>query len=84
MSPQSVSFSHEQVQELNRQLSNLRHDINNHLSLIMAATELIRHKPHLADRMMNTLTEQPPKIAAAMSDFSREFESAFGITHPHS
>ena len=44
-----VTLSIEQLDELNRKLSNLRHDINNHLSLIVAATELIRHKPQIAD-----------------------------------
>ena len=75
-----VNLSVEQVQDLNQKLSSLRHDINNHLSLIMAATELIRHKPQMAERMMDTLVEQPPKITAAISKFSSEFENTFGIT----
>jgi hypothetical protein len=57
----------------------LRHDINNNLSLIMAATELIRHKPQMAERMMVTLMEQPPKITASITKFSTEFEQIFGI-----
>jgi len=77
---QPVQLSVEEIQELNHKLSTLRHDINNHLSLIMAATELIRHKPQMAERMMVTLTEQPPKISAAIAKFSSEFETLFGIT----
>jgi hypothetical protein len=77
---QPVSFTAEQIKDLNQRLSNLRHDINNHLSLIMAATELIKHKPQMAERMMATLAEQPPKITAALSTFSAEFENAFGIS----
>ena len=78
---QPVSFTPEQVHELSQRLATLRHDINNHLSLIMAATELIRHKPQMAERMMVTLCEQPPKITNAIAAFSREFESAFGLKH---
>ena len=74
-----VQLSVEEIQELNHKLSTLRHDINNHLSLIMAASELIKHKPQTAERMMQTLNEQPPKISAAISAFSAEFEKAFGI-----
>ncbi|HTL58158.1 MAG TPA: hypothetical protein VL361_20895 [Candidatus Limnocylindrales bacterium] len=33
-----------QIDDLNRRLSDMRHDINNHLSLIVAALELIRVK----------------------------------------
>ncbi|MDB6121420.1 MAG: hypothetical protein JWQ71_413 [Pedosphaera sp.] len=75
-----VTFSVQQIEELNQKLSTLRHDLNNHLSLIMAATELIRHKPHMAERMMATLVEQPPKMTLALNKFSSEFESAFKIT----
>ena len=77
-----VTLTVEEIDELNRKLSNLRHDINNHLSLILAAAELIRSKPQMADRMLHTATEQPPKITAALLKFSAEFEQALGITRP--
>jgi hypothetical protein len=60
----------------------MRHDINNHLSLVMAAVELIRYKPEMAERMMATLVEQPPKITECLRTFSTEFERVFGITRP--
>lgn len=69
----------QQIEELNKQLSNMRHDINNHLSLMMAAVELVRRKPEAAGRMATTLTEQPAKIGESMKKFSAEFEKAFGI-----
>jgi len=68
-----------QIEELNKQLSTMRHDINNHLSLIMAAVELIRRKPEALERMSNTLLDQPARITDAMTKFSASFESAFGI-----
>jgi hypothetical protein len=77
---QPVTLTAEQLADLNRKLSAMRHDINNHLSLIIAAAELIRHKPHTADRMMATVVEQPPKIADALGRFSTEFDRALGIT----
>jgi hypothetical protein len=79
MPSEPVVFSVQQIEDLNYKLSALRHDINNNLSLIMAASELVRHKPHMAERMMGTLIEQPPKITAALTKFSAEFEQAFGI-----
>ena len=77
-----VEISVAQIEELNRKLSNLRHDVNNHLSLIMAANELIRYKPEMLERMTVTLTEQPPKISEAITKFSSAFEQTFGITRP--
>jgi cob(I)alamin adenosyltransferase len=77
---QSVTLSVEQIAELNQKLSTIRHDINNNLSLILAAVELARYKPEMAERMMATLSEQPTKITAKLSEFSAEFERAVGIT----
>jgi hypothetical protein len=58
----------------------MRHDINNHLALIVAAVELIRYKPETAEVRMASLAEQPAKIAATLAKFSAEFEQALGIT----
>jgi hypothetical protein len=77
---QPVTLSVEQVDELNRKLSKLRHDVNNNLSMMIAAAELVQFKPELAAKMMGTLFEQPGKITGAMGQFSEEFEKILGIT----
>ena len=86
MPNQPVTLSVEQIAELNRKFSSMRHDVNNQLSLVVAAVELIRHKPDSADRMLATLVEQPPRIAEAITKFSAEFERTLGIirqpSHP--
>ena len=79
---QPVTLSIEQLGELNRKLSTMRHDINNNLSLIVAAAELIRHKPAMAEKMIVTMAEQPAKITEAIRKFSSEFEQTLGITKP--
>jgi hypothetical protein len=75
-----VTLSVQQLEELNKKLSSLRHDVNNHLSLVVAAAELIKLNPERADRMCATLAEQPAKITDAISKFSSEFERVMGIT----
>lgn len=79
---QPVTLTVAQMDELNRKLATMRHDINNNLSLVVAALELIRHKPQMAERMMATLGEQPAKIGEAVNKFSAEFERTLGITRP--
>jgi len=78
---QPVTLTVEQLADLNRSLSAMRHDINNQLSLIIAAAELIRHKPQTVERMVATLVEQPPRIADSLAKFAVEFDRALGITH---
>jgi hypothetical protein len=74
-----VTLSAVQAEELNKQLSVMRHDINNHLSLMMAALEIVRRKPEAVGRMASTLTEQPAKISESMKKFSAEFETTLGV-----
>jgi hypothetical protein len=77
---QPVTLAVSQIDQLNQQLSTLRHDINNQLSLMLAAAEVIRRKPEAAERMSATFEELPRKITEAMLKFSAEFEKNFGIT----
>ncbi|MGD1085402.1 MAG: hypothetical protein ABSA47_11730 [Verrucomicrobiota bacterium] len=58
----------------------MRHEINNQLAMVVAALELIRFRPEMRDKMLDTITQQPPKILAEVARFSAEFEQTFGIT----
>ena len=77
-----VVLSVEQIGELNQKLTNLRHDLNNSLSLIAATAELIRRRPADTDHMWKTLHDQPPKITDAIAQFSRDMEAMLHITRP--
>lgn len=79
---QPVTLTPEQVAELNKKLSSMRHDINNNLSMVMAAAELAKMKPELAEKMLTRLLEQPGKISNQLKEFSAEFEKALQITRP--
>jgi hypothetical protein len=76
---QPVTLAVSQIDRLNQQLSTLRHDINNHLSLMLAAAEVIRRKPEAAERMSVTFEELPRKVTDAMLRFSAEFEKSLDI-----
>lgn len=76
----SVTLSPQQIEELSQKLSKMRHDINNHLSLVVFAIEVLRSKPEMLERMTATLSDQTPKITSDIAKFSCEFEQAFGIT----
>lgn len=79
---QPLTLSVKEIDALNRKLSAMRHDINNHLSMMMAAAELIRMKPEMAPRVSEKLIAQPAKITELIQGFSAEFEKAMGITRP--
>lgn len=78
----SVTLTPEQIEDLSKKFSALRHDVNNNLSLIVAAAELIKYNPSSSARMANTLVEQPQKITDHLARFSAEFEKTLGIHRP--
>jgi hypothetical protein len=78
--PEPLTLTPEQLNELNQHLSHMRHEINNQLSLIVAALELVRFKPEMRERMLTTMGQQPPKIMAEVTKFSAEFERICKIT----
>lgn len=75
-----VMLTPAEIEELNRKLSTMRHNINNCLSLVVAATELIRYKPEMLEKMTVTLGDQPNRIIEEVRRFSKEFETTLGIT----
>jgi hypothetical protein len=77
---ESVTLTAEQIAALNKKLADLRHSVNNNLSLIIAANEIIRLKPESAEKMRAGLAEQPQKIAEIIAQFSSELETALRIT----
>jgi hypothetical protein len=79
---QPVTLSVEQIAEINRKLAALRHDVNNHLTKIVAAIELTRLNSESAARRWDEAAGEPVKIAERLTQFSRELEALLGITRP--
>ena len=77
---QPVTLSPEEVAALNKHLSTMRHDVNNNLALMVAALELLRRRPEMAPKLIESLAAQPDKVNDQMQKFSNVFEAAFGIT----
>ncbi len=77
---QPVSLSPADVAALNGQLSEMRHSINNHLTLMVTALELIRRKPDSAERLVANLIEVPARVRTDITQFSEQFERSLKIS----
>lgn len=75
-----LTLSPEEVLELDRQLSDTRHNINNHLTLISTALELMRRKPESTARMLENMADQPQRIRDEITRLSSVFERVLRIT----
>jgi hypothetical protein len=74
-------LTEEQAQDLKHKLGRTRHEVNNQLSLMVAAVEMMRLRPELQERMLDTLTQQPTKIQEELARFSDELDRALGAVH---
>ena len=74
-------LTEEQAQELRHKLGRMRHEVNNQLSLMVAAVEMTRLRPELRERMLDTLAQQPAKIQEELARFADELERALGAVH---
>jgi len=78
---ETISLSPEAVADLNQKLSDMRHSVNNHLTLVTTALELIRRKPDSIERMLESMADQPERIRNELTEFSNELEKVLKITH---
>jgi hypothetical protein len=70
-----LTLTSEEVSELYHKLRAARHSINNSLSLIIAAAELVKLKPDAASRLIDQILSQPDRIVGELSQFGLEFET---------
>ncbi len=73
-----VTLTPEPVKELASGLSHMRHEINNHLSLIMASAELLRLKPDMAEKLVKSIVDQPAKISKELKTYGDVLERIVG------
>jgi hypothetical protein len=77
-----ITLTPEQIGELNKKLSEMRHDVNGKLALIVSSAELSLMKPETREQRISQLLNQPFKITELIQQFSAEFEKALQITRP--
>lgn len=69
-----VHLNPEQVTDLGKQLADCRHNVNNSLSLVLSAIELLQFKPEAAERMLDTAMNHTKQITEELEKFSKGFE----------
>jgi hypothetical protein len=75
----STTLSPEEVEDINKKLGDMRHAVNNYLSLITAGIEVLARKPEMIQRIMGPVIEQPQKISDEIRKFSDMLEEKLGI-----
>ncbi len=77
-SPEPVTLRADEAASILAGLRTARHNVNNCLSLVIAAAELVKLKPQDAQRLADQILEQPDRIMAELRGFSAELEKRLG------
>ena len=75
-----VTLSVEQLRELKQKLTDLRHDVNNNVALMLSALEMMRRRPETVEKMLDSLARQPKKVNDTVMEFSKTLETVLGIS----
>ena len=76
---QPVCLTPSQVAGLNARLAELRHGINNRLTKIVAAAEILQRKPDMIAVFAPQMIDEPQRISDDVAAFSAAFEEALGL-----
>jgi hypothetical protein len=79
-----VTLSVEEIRELKQKLSDLRHDVNNNIALMLSAIEMIRRRPENMEKMLDSMERQPRRVNETVIGFSKDLEKALHINNRHS
>lgn len=74
-----VTLSGEQIAELKQKLSDLRHDVNNNVALMLSALEMIRRRPESTEKMLDSFGRQPQRINDTVTRFTKDLENVLRI-----
>jgi hypothetical protein len=74
-----LTLSPDDVEKLNKQLGEMRHNVNNKLALMVASIELIKLVPHRSVELCDKLMSQPDFINQEISAFSNNLRTALKI-----
>ena len=53
--------------------------VNNNLTLIVAAAEILRHRPEQPELFWESLMQKPMQVADQVTEFSRDLEKTLRI-----
>ncbi len=78
MSDAAASISHEELVELQKKFSEIKHSINNALAVMMALSEMSQRRPDYSEKLASTVLTKAPQIVSSLQEFTTILASKAG------
>jgi hypothetical protein len=78
MSGPDRSITHEELVQLQRKFSEIKHSINNALAVMMALSEMSQRRPDYAEKLASTVLSKAPQIVSSLQEFTQALSEKAG------
>ena len=78
MSDQPTLLTAEEMAELQKKFSDIKHSINNALAVMMALSEMSQRRPDYGEKLASTVLTKAPQIVASLQEFTNALKEKGG------
>jgi hypothetical protein len=78
MSETDRSISQEELVQLQKKFSEIKHSINNALAVMMALSEMSQRRPDYAEKLATTVLAKAPQIVSSLQEFTQALNEQAG------
>jgi len=79
MSDQLSSIPQEELAQLQKKFSEIKHSINNALAVMMALSEMSQRRPDYAEKLASTVLSKAPQIVTSLQEFTQILNDKAGV-----
>jgi len=79
MSETDQTVSQEDLAQLQKQFSEIKHSINNALAVMMALSEMSQRRPDYAEKLATTVLSKAPQIVSNLQEFTQALNEKAGV-----
>ena len=78
MSEANRTITQEELVQLQKKFSEIKHGINNALAVMMALSEMSQRRPDYAEKLASTVLTKAPQIVSSLQEFTEALNEKAG------
>ena len=82
MSQPGTALTPEEIAQLQKKFSEIKHSINNALAVMMALSEMSQRRPDYAEKLASTVLSKAPQIVTSLQEFTPVLNEKAGQPPP--
>jgi predicted nucleic acid-binding Zn-ribbon protein len=79
MSDANRTITQEELVQLQKKFSEIKHDINNALAVMNAVSEMSQRRPDYAEKLASTVLTKAPQIVSGLQEFAQMLSEKAGV-----